>query len=375
MRFTVELKKLAEHIPHLANLIPVKNTMPILENFLIEAVEGKDIVVFTVSNLYMTVICEFEAKVRESGRIAIPARVFVEMTNSLGDLDNPQMTVSKEEETVNIHCGGNTYQFLSADPSEYPLVPTRTLDNAISVDAMIFNKMVNKTIFSVSLEKTRILFTGVNWKITADTQVMASSDGKRISEIALGSNTDIEKETSHILPIKCLSFMQKIIRDDDLDLQVVFQAARVMFAYANYTVYSNIIEGEYPDYSKVFPTEMTSTLIINNDSFKKALKRLSFLAPDENHKVKIEINKENLKLTTMRPEIGEADILVENFKLEGEDIKISTNARFLRSILDVIDTENVRLDFSGNAKPFIITNTEEPENQKSRYLLMPLRTR
>jgi DNA polymerase-3 subunit beta len=102
---------------------------------------------------------------------------------------------------------------------------------------------------------------------------------------------------------------------------------------------------------------------------------LAFLAPDDNHKVKIDINKENLKLTTMRPEIGEADILVENFNYTGEDIKISSNARFLRSILDVVDTESVKLEFAGNAKPFIVTNTEEPENQKSRYLLMPLRTR
>jgi DNA polymerase-3 subunit beta len=204
---------------------------------------------------------------------------------------------------------------------------------------------------------------------------MASSDGKRISEIEISSKTDIEKETYHILPIKCLTFMQKILRDDDLDLQVVFQAARVMFAYANYTVYSNIIEGDYPDYTKVFPTEISSTLVINNDNFKKSLKRLAFLAPDDNHKVKIDINKENLKLTTMRPEIGEADILVENFNYTGEDIKISSNARFLRSILDVVDTESVKLEFAGNAKPFIVTNTEEPENQKSRYLLMPLRTR
>jgi DNA polymerase-3 subunit beta len=169
--------------------------------------------------------------------------------------------------------------------------------------------------------------------------------------------------------------MQKIIRDDDLDLQIVFQAARVMFAYANYTMYSNIIEGEYPDYTKVFPTDLTSDLKINNDNFKKSLKRLAFLAPDDNHKVKININSENLKLSTMRPEIGEADILVENFTYTGEPIKISCNARFLRSILDVIDTEDVFIAFAGNSKPFIVTNTEEPENQKSRYLLMPLRTR
>ncbi len=375
MRFSIELNQLAQHIPHLASLIPGKNTMPILENFLIEADEETNNVVFTVSNLYMTVICQFEAKVLESGRIAIPARVFVDMINNLGDLDNPQLSISKDDETVNILCAGNNYQFLSADPSEYPLVPNRSLNNAFSVDAMVFNKMVNKTIFSVSQEKSRILFTGVFWKIITDKQIMASSDGKRISEIQISSNTEIETETAHILPTKCLTFMQKIIKEDDIDLQVVFQAARVMFAYSNYTVYSNIIEGEYPDYGKVFPSEITSTLEINNENFKRSLKRLAFLAPDDNHKVKMNITSENLKLSTMRPDIGEAEILVEDFTYSGEPMKISCNARFLRSILDVIDTESVKLEFSGNTKPFIITNTEEPENQESRYLLMPLRTR
>ncbi|MBC8386200.1 MAG: DNA polymerase III subunit beta, partial [Candidatus Cloacimonetes bacterium] len=179
MKFSIERLELQHNIQHLFNIVPSKNTMPILTNYLIEADEKNNKMKFTATDLEITVIVEFDANVSEEGRIVVSAKNLNEIINSLPD---SMVHFMVEEENLKIVCLRSKFNLLCAETEQYPLIPQRDESNNIKLDAKMFKKMIDNTHFAVSTEINRPIFTGIYWKMTSDFQMMAATDGKKIAE-------------------------------------------------------------------------------------------------------------------------------------------------------------------------------------------------
>ncbi|HPT72096.1 MAG TPA: DNA polymerase III subunit beta, partial [Candidatus Cloacimonadota bacterium] len=230
-----------------------------------------------------------------------------------------------------------------------------------------------KTIFAVSPDTNRPIFTGIYWKISADSQVMVSTDGKKIAEYTIDQTIPIEQPLEQILPVKGLVFLMRIIRDDEPILKIVLEESRVMFNYRNYTIFTHVIEGKYPDYKQVFPKETNTTVTYNRDLLKTAIRRVGLMAPDDSFRVRFDITAAKTDISTLNRERGEAKEQLTDYEFTGEDISIAFNFKYLISILDAIDTDKVKIVFAKSKDPVQFFNDTDPENTHARFLIMPLR--
>jgi DNA polymerase-3 subunit beta len=374
MKFSIEKKELQANIQHLNNIVPSKNTMPILTNYLIEADEQNDLMKFTATDLEITVVVEFSANISESGKIAVSAKNFNEIINSL---PGAIIHFLVDEDSLKIHCERSKFSLLCAETSQFPLIPQKDLSNVMKLDAQTFKKMIDNTYFAVSTEINRPIFTGIYWKLAQDQQLMVATDGKKIAEFTLKNQSEINDKIEQIIPTKGLLFLDKVINEDFPEIGVIIESNRVMFAYGNYTIFSHIIEGKFPDYTKAIPLNNNNTLTINKNSLKEAVKRVSLLASEETFKVKFDLTESALNIESAKREEGEASEKIEEFSYSGNPLVIAFNYRYLSQILNSIETEKVEIKMGESNEPALFFNLTEESAEDSKYLarflLMPLR--
>jgi len=358
MKFSIERKDLLPHIQHLNNIVPSKNTMPILTNYLIEADEIENQLIITVTDLEITVITHLNANVAEAGKVAISARKFMDI---LARLPNMMIVFTKNEDDIIIRCDDIEFNLLCAETSQFPLVPEVDLSNAAQIDATLFQKMIINTSFAVSTEINRPIFTGIHWIIDPNFQMMAATDGKKIAEFKYVMPTHVEERIERIIPTKGLVFLDKVISDAAKDVSVLIESNRVVFQYGPYLLMTHVIEGRYPDYSKALPNLL-----------KDAVNRVSLLATEDTYKVHLYL-KDNLVIDSSNREEGEAHEKITNFDYNGEHLEIAFNFKFFLAILNVIESEKVEFHFGKSNEGALIFNHGDDIEYYARFLLMPLR--
>jgi len=370
MKIAIERNDLLSQIQYLASIVPSKNTMPILTNFLIEAEEEQSLVKITATDLEITVVASFSANVMQSGRVAVSAKNLAEIVHALPD---SMITIVLEDDQVKMNCGKIDFSLLCADVSQFPLIPQKDLSQAMAVNAQLFSQMIEKTMFAVSTDNNRPIFTGVYWQVLSNEQVMVATDGKKIAEMKTFGNMPVEETVEQVLPIKGLNFLQRIISDDIQEIKVLLEPNRVMFSYGRFILFSHVIEGKYPDYRKVFPEDLKNSLIIDKNALKNSVKRIALMAAEDTLRIKLDISMDRLEISALNRDMGEAKEVISDLAYIGEPVSIAFNHKFLQSILNVIDSDKARILFGNSKDPVLIFNDVDPENTAARYLLMPLR--
>ncbi len=378
MKFFIDKGDLLHNIQHLSHVVPSKNTMPILTNYLIEAIEIDNLIKITTTDLKITVIVTFNATVMESGTIAVTARDFNEIISALPD---SQITFTKADELLKIHCENIDFNLNLSDYSNFPLIPEAQFENSIKFKASEFDKMINKTIIAVQKDQHNSIFSGILWEISASKQAMVATDSKKIAHIAIDSETNDfvntvdegEEIMKIVLPTGGISFLQKIISDESDILEAEISKNKVVFKYRNFIVFSHLMTTKFPDYNKVFPESLPKELLLDKQQLKSAVKRISLVAPEDSFKIMFNIKGSQLELATSNDEKGGAKEFINDINYNGEDINIAFNYKFLTTILDSIDTDNVKICMGEAKNPALFYNEKDPEGTLLRYLLMPLR--
>lgn len=389
MRFAIEKKELLQSVQHLVSIAPAKNASPILTNYLISASSESGLIRITASDLEITVVAEFPAAVSEGGTIAVSARHFNEIVNFM-----PEAVINfwRHEDLLMIQCNKIDFNLLIADYTLYPVVPEVNMDTAFRIDAELFNRMISKTSFAVSSDVNRAVLTGVCWKIMPDMHIMAATDGRKVAEIKITNanllstnkgnpvveenifSDSAESYVEKIIPVKTLSFIQKIFDSGNKELKVLMERSKVIFNYGKYVVFSQIIEHKYPEYQKAFVTDLQNEFIVSKESLRNAIRRVALVAPDENLRIRFELDSELFEVNTSNRDTGDAKENIEQYSFKGSRTGVSFNFKYMLSILDAIDSEKVVVKLGSSKDPLMIYNESDPQNQTLTFLLMPLRS-
>jgi DNA polymerase III subunit beta len=265
MKFSIERQDLLSNIQYLYNIVPSKNTMPILTNYLIHADEQNNMLRFTATDLEITVVVEFVANIMEGGKATVSAKNLNEIIGNLPDL---MVHFLMEDDNLRIVCEHTRFSLKCAESSQFPLVPQKDMTNVIKLDAKMFKKMIDNTHFAVSTEINRPIFTGIFWKLMPDHQLMVATDGKKIAEFKLNNVIELTNPIEQVIPTKGLLFLDKVFNEDLPEIAVLLESNRVMFAYGNYTIFTHIIEGRFPDYTKAIPANNNNVLKIKRSMMK-----------------------------------------------------------------------------------------------------------
>ena len=320
MRLAIEKKELLQHIQHLAGIVSAKSTSPILTNYLIEVDAKKGDVKITASDLEITVNVRFSAAVSEGGTIAVSARHFNEIIQQMPDT---VIDLWKTEDLLMIQCNKIDFNILCADHTLFPILPDPKLDNATTVNAEIFNRMVSKTAFAVSTDVNRAVLTGVCWKIMEKTNLMAATDGRKVAEIIVPNSAPAKAEAESsdttifqdaytdqivekVIPVKTLNFLQKIHDPAIKEMTLLMERNKIVFSYVRFTVVANIIEHKYPEYQKAFMADLPNQIVMSRDSLLQSIRRISLVAPEDNNRIRFEISSERFEINTSDRDTGDA---------------------------------------------------------------------
>jgi len=369
MRFTISREKLQEGLAAVAPAVPSKTTLPVLANLLVQTSEKG--IRLSGTDLDIAVSTEVTADVESAGGITIPARKLSEIARELPPA--PVKVSSSGDQRITLECGRSKFKLLGLPKSEFPTFPAIQFEKASRIPSGDLQKLISHTAFAASTEESRPILNGVLWELQGSQMRMVATNGHRLAKMEISAKTAGAKAASHefIIPPKALDHIRRLFPAEE-ELEVAQGENHVGFRSPFTSVYTRLIEGPYPSYEQVIPKDNDKIAIVDRQALVGALKRMSVVASDQTHRIRLSFNSGMLKFSVSTPDLGEAqDELAVRFT--GDPLDIGFNAAYLLEILRYLPTDEVKMTFKAPER----AATVEPEgwSDPARYLclLMPLR--
>jgi DNA polymerase III subunit beta len=368
MKLTITREQLQEGLVAVAASVPAKTTLPILSNILLEAT--KDGIRLSGTDLDIAVSTTVSASVDQEGAITLPARKLVEIVRELPSAAI-RLTASGEQR-VTIECGRSKFRLLGLPREEFPAFPTVKFDGSWRTSSKDLQKLIAHVAFAASTEESRPILNGVLWELRPERMRMVATNGHRLARMDVptppSGNT---AQADLIVPPKALEQIRRLFRADE-EVEIAKSENHLGFRSPTTQIFTRLIEGPYPNYEQVIPRENDKSATADKAAFASALRRMSIVASDQTHRIRMAFANGSCKLSVQTPDLGEAQEEI-TVSYDGDPLEIGFNASYLLEILKYIPTDEVRLTFKAPER----AATCEPVgwNDPSSYLtlVMPLR--
>jgi DNA polymerase-3 subunit beta len=372
MRFTISREKLQEGLNGVAASIPAKTTLPVLANILVETTERG--IRLSGTDLDIAVSTEVQADVETQGAITIPAKKLSEIARELPP--SPVKIAAAGEQRVTLECGRSRFKLLGLPRDEFPTFPSVRFEESWRVRSGDLQKLISHTSFAVSTEESRPILNGVLWELRPEEMRMVATNGHRLAKMNLpasssGAEGSKPPASDLIVPPKALEQIRRLFPPDE-ELEIARGDNHLGFRSPFTAVFTRLIEGPYPNYEQVIPKDNDRIAIADRLALASALKRMSVIASDQTHRIRLSFNAGMVKFSVQTPDLGEAQDELP-VRYTGDPLDIGFNANYLLEILRYIPTDEVKLTFKAPER----AATLEPENwsDQATYLclVMPLR--
>ena len=367
MRFTISREKLQEGLAAVTAAVPAKTTVPVLSNLLVETTERG--IRFSATDLDIAVSTEVSADVETPGAITIPAKKLSEIARELPP--SPVKVSASGEQRVTIECGRSKFKLLGLPRDEFPTFPTVRFNDSWRVKSGELQKLISHVAFAVSTEESRPILNGVLWELREDRMRMVATNGHRLSKMELPVVASSAPPGDLIVPPKALEQIKRLFPAEE-ELEIARGENHLGFRSPFTSVFTRLVEGPYPNYEQVIPKDNDRFCLCDKAALTSALKRMSVIASDQTHRIKMSFNTGMLKFSVTTPDLGEAsDELPVNYN--GDQLDIGFNATYLLEILRYMPTEQVRLTFKAPERAATIEPEGWDDPAKYLCLVMPLR--
>lgn len=379
MKVIINQAKLLESIQHVTKAISSKTAIPILSGLKIQATQnglkltGSDSDITIESYIPMEEEgIQFIDEI-EQGEIVVHAKYFPEIIRKL-----PQDTVQIETDDhlqVTIHSGSAEFHLNGQDAEEYPQISQLQTDSSFELPINLLKNMIKQTVFAVSTSETRPILTGVNLRAEEDLLKFIATDSHRLaaSNIPLESPIDTFPSNQVVIPGKSLNELSKILEDTEEKITISISDNQIAFQTENLYFLSRLLDGKYPETSRLIPEESKTIIHTNTKQLLQTVDRASLLAREnQNNVIRLQTKENNtIEISSNSPEIGnvEEDLTVNT--IEGEDLKISFSSKYMIDALKIMETDQIKIEFTGAMRPFIL---KPVDNDHILQLILPVRT-
>ena len=367
MRFTIARDKLQDALSAVSASVPAKTTLPVLANLLLETTDRG--IRLSGTDLDMAVSTEVSADVDTMGATTVPAKKLAEIVRELPIA--PVKISSSGEQKVLIECSRSRFRLLGLPRDEFPTFPVIHFEESWRIRSGDLQKLITHTVFAASTEESRPILNGVLWELRPDHMKMVATNGHRLAKIEVPITSVGTPSTDLIVPPKALEQIRRLFPADE-ELEIARGDNHLGFRSPFTVVYTRLIEGPYPNYEQVIPKDNNRISLADKNALSGALKRMSVVASDQTHRIRMSFNAGLLKFSVQTPDLGEAqDELPISF--EGDPLDIGFNASYLIEILRYMPTDEVRLTFNAPERAATIEPVEWKDAAKYMCLVMPLR--
>ena len=367
MKVTSSREKLLEGLTAVAATIPTKTTLPVLSNLLVETTERG--IRLSGTDLDIAVSIEIAAEVDAPGAITIPAKRLMEIVRELPPA--PIKLASAGEQRITLESGRSKFKLLGLPKDEFPAFPSIKFTNPWKIRSSEVQKLIAHTAFAVSVEESRPILNGVLWELRKDLMRMVATNGHRLAKMDVPIDAANAPASDLIVPPKALEQVRRLFPAEE-ELEIARGDNHIGFRSPFTAVFTRLIEGPYPNYEQVIPKDNDKVAVADKVALASALKRMSVIASDQTHRIRLSFNSGMLKFSVQTPDLGEAQDELP-IRYTGDQLDIGFNASYLLEILRYIPTDEVRMTFKAPER----AATLEPEGWKDpasyMCLVMPLR--
>ncbi|MCI8760833.1 MAG: DNA polymerase III subunit beta [Clostridia bacterium] len=348
--------------------VATKTTMPILEGILIQTNDKE--IKLTTYDLEIGIEYVMECDVKEQGSTVVNAIMFSEIIRKLPDTE---IHISiNENNLLEIECEGSLYKLATMNPEEFPELPKIEVENSIEVDQNVLKNMIRKTIFAVSSEESRPIFTGCLFEIENNKLTLVSVDGFRLALRSIFL-TKQSNDFKAVIPGKTLNEVNKIISDSFEPLKIGVAKNQALFEMDNCKVVTRILDGEFLNYKNVIPSNWETRVKVNKSNIQNSFERISLISSSSVEKekkypvkVQVDIGKVVISCTNQTGDAKE-ELYVST---EGKNLEAGFNPKYFLDSLKAIEDDDVYIEFGSSISPCLIKSIE---NNDYTYMILPIR--
>lgn len=371
MKLSIERATLLKALAQAQSVVERRNTIPILANVLIEA-EGNH-VSLRATDLDIEVVDRAPAMVERAGATTVSAVMLHEIVRKLPDGALVSLTEDSAAGRLTITAGRSTFNLATLPKEDFPVMATSEYSSNFSAKAPVLRRLFDKAKFAISTEETRYYLNGVYMHVSTgeNGQVLrcVATDGHRLARIDADLPDGADGMPGVIVPRKTVGELRKLLEDDDAMIAVSVSETKVRFATPVITLTSKVIDGTFPDYTRVIPTGNTRKLEVDAAEFAKAVDRVATVSSERSRAVKLSLEEDRLILSVNAPDSGAAE---EELAVAygDERLEIGFNAKYLLEIASQVDRENAVFLFNTAADPTLM---REGNDTSAVYVVMPMR--
>ena len=368
MKFIVSSSALLKQLSGINGVITTNPVVPILENFLFEIVDGR--LTITASDLQTSMITELDVEAKDSGSIAVPAKILLE---TLKNLPEQPVTFSIDEETYSIEISSDNgrYKLSGENATDFPKVPVVSDADAVNMSSDVLSSAINNTIFATSSDELRPAMTGVYMNLTGTNITFVATDGHRLIRYR---RVDVASETDSaiIIPRKALNLLKATLPTSVTNVSIEFNTSNAFFKFGNVQMICRLIDERFPDYENVIPGNNDNHMTISRAEFLSSLRRIAIYANKTTHQVRLKIAGSELQISAEDLDFSNEANERLSCEHDGEDIEIGFNAKFLIEMLNNLDAEEVVIQLSAPNRAGLIVPAEKDDNEDILLLVMPV---
>jgi len=374
MKATIERAKLLRCLSHVQSVVERRNTIPILSNVLIEA-SADGLVKIMATDLDLQVVESLQAaSVDEAGSITVSAHLLFDIARKLPD--GTQVSLETAGNRMMVKAGRARFQMPTLPRDDFPVIVEGDLPTSFEIPAELLAELIDRTRFAISTEETRYYLNGIFFHVADEDKPVlkaAATDGHRLARFTIDRPAGAEGMPDVIVPRKAVAELRKLLEESlDASVQVDLSPSKIRFTLGGeggVVLTSKLIDGTFPDYSRVIPTGNDKLLKLDPKSFFAGVDRVATIATEKTRAVKMGLDTDKVTLSVTSPDNGNAaEELAADYRSEA--MEIGFNANYLKDVLAQIDSDTVELHLADAGAPTLI---RKDESSPALYVLMPMR--
>ncbi len=372
MKICIKKEILLEGLNNVSKALSNRNIIPILNGIKFEVTKKGIILTATDNDLSIKHIIDKKNvdKIEEEGVLIILGRYILDIVKKLPDgiikiedLDNTKAIISTTNSKFNLNC---------FPVEDFPKVVFEEEKKAIKLDTKIFKEIINQTSYATSTQASRPLLTGINIKIEKNVFECCATDSYRLAKRTFKLLNDNYQNINVVIPSNNVAELIKVLEDEEEVLECSIFNNKILFKYKNVLFQSSLLNGSYPNTDMLIPKEFDLKIEVDLDEFYKVIDRASIFAQvKEKNIIELEVNKNQIKITSNSPEIGKVEEKLKCDNLDDKNIKISFSAKYMLDALKTFKSKTVIISLNGEVKPIILT---EKDNNNLIQLILPIKT-
>lgn len=364
MKIICTQENLRNGINSVIRIVSSSNTLPILSNVLLKTENGS--LKISSTNLEMAINTNVRCKVEQEGEVTVPAKIISELVNNL---PNKNITLEQKDNEVILKLDGYNTNIKTLPAEDFPLIPQIENPNSVKIKNTDLKKMIDQVIFAVSHNQTQPEISGVLFSIEGKTLKAAATDRYRLSEKTINLTEEYQYKQL-IIPQKTVLELSRTISSNEGETELMFSETQICFITENTQIISRLVDGQYPDYKQIIPSDFQIKSEMSKKDMAAALKTTGIFSQNTNSVIlEFSTDKQCVFLTTESSGLGKSNVEIKA-EVVGGDCKLIMNYRYILESLSVMDGETLEIKINNSDSPSVFSVKGQ---QDYFYLVMPIK--